>query len=282
MKLVVWKDYGQLGNRLLTFSSLIALSLHKNWSIYNPTFKVYSSSFEYFESQIVPCYKAKNSSNIVDNIFDTEIFWSLISSLLTKKPVLNCLRRTHLLLEVNDLRTLDIYDIDKLLSDYNKHFLVWTAWALNCEELRAKYKDILVSIFRPQKFIRETVGNNLRSLSSQKLTIGVHIRRGDYISWQNGKYFFSHELYNELMLRFEDLYGSNNVQFLISSNERVPDYLLEFKSRVFLNGSTMDDLYTLASCDIIVGPPSTFSEWAAFYGAKKRLVFNGQLPIKKL
>ena len=84
------------------------------------------------------------------------------------------------------------------------------------------------------------------------------------------------------MLRFEDIYGSNNVQFLICSNESVPDYLLEYKSRVFLNGSTMEDLYTLAQCDIIVGPPSTFSEWASFYGSKDRLVFDGQLPTAKL
>ncbi|QPN69510.1 alpha-1,2-fucosyltransferase [Synechococcus sp. CBW1108] len=282
MKLVVWKDYGQLGNRLLTFSSLIALSLHKNWSIYNPSFKIYSSYFEYFEPQFVPCYKAKKSTNIVDVIFDTKIFWSIINTLLTKKPVLNCLRRTNLLFEVNDLKTLDMHDIEKLLIDYNNFFLVWAAWALNCEELRSKYRDALVTIFRPQKFIRETVDKNFSRLASQKLTIGVHIRRGDYISWENGKYFFSYELYNELMLRFEDLYGSNNVQFLICSNERVPNNLLEFKSRVFLNGSTMDDLYTLAKCDVIVGPPSTFSEWAAFYGAKKRFVFNGLLPVKKL
>jgi hypothetical protein len=282
MKLIVWKDYGQLGNRLLTFSSLIALSLHKNWSIYNPTFKVYSSYFEYFESQIVPCYKARKSSNITDKIFDTHLFWSVINTLLTKKLILNGLRRTHFLLEVNDLYTLNIYDIENLLNDYNKFFLVWTAWALNCEELRAKYRDILVTMFKPKKFIREAVSNNFRSLSAQKITIGVHIRRGDYISFQNGRYFFSHELYNSLMLRFEDIYGSNNVQFLICSNESVPDYLLEYKSRVFLNGSTMEDLYTLAQCDIIVGPPSTFSEWASFYGSKDRLVFDGQLPTAKL
>jgi hypothetical protein len=28
----------------------------------------------------------------------------------------------------------------------------------------------------------------------------------------------------------------------------------------------VEDLYAFAGCDLLVGPPSTFTAWAAFYG----------------
>jgi len=34
----------------------------------------------------------------------------------------------------------------------------------------------------------------------------------------------------------------------------------------FGTGHFIEDLYTLASCDYIIGPPSTFTMWASFYG----------------
>jgi hypothetical protein len=38
-------------------------------------------------------------------------------------------------------------------------------------------------------------------------------------------------------------------------------------------GPPVADLYTLAKCDYILGPVSTFSQWASFYGAKPLLHF---------
>jgi hypothetical protein len=54
--------------------------------------------------------------------------------------------------------------------------------------------------------------------------------------------------------------------FFICSNEAIdPD---SFKDFLALSGQRhfIVDLYSLAACDVIIGPPSTFSQWAAFYG----------------
>jgi hypothetical protein len=32
------------------------------------------------------------------------------------------------------------------------------------------------------------------------------------------------------------------------------------------SGVAIEDLYALAACDRLVGPPSTFTQWASFYG----------------
>ena len=34
----------------------------------------------------------------------------------------------------------------------------------------------------------------------------------------------------------------------------------------FGTGHAIEDLYALARCDYLIGPPSTFSAWASFYG----------------
>jgi hypothetical protein len=39
-------------------------------------------------------------------------------------------------------------------------------------------------------------------------------------------------------------------------------------------GHFIEDLYALASCDYIIGPPSTFSQWASFYGNVPRYMVN--------
>lgn len=58
-----------------------------------------------------------------------------------------------------------------------------------------------------------------------------------------------------------------NCAFLVCSNETIDaaNYPAELKihtgERHFIT-----DLYCLAACDGIIGPPSTFSIWASFYG----------------
>ena len=46
----------------------------------------------------------------------------------------------------------------------------------------------------------------------------------------------------------------------------------------------MSDLYALAGCDYILGPPGTFSQWASFYGEKPLLQLgdsNDSVPVEK-
>ena len=43
--------------------------------------------------------------------------------------------------------------------------------------------------------------------------------------------------------------------------------LLKGPDITFSHGTREFDLYSLTQCDLIVGPPSTFSGWASFYGS---------------
>ena len=97
--------------------------------------------------------------------------------------------------------------------------------------------------------------------------IGVHIRRGDYKTFEGGQYYFEFEEYKQHMQALCGVYKDRKVCFAISTNEKIDtggfDGLEICKTS---NTTAIHDLYMLTQCDRIIGPLSTFSRWASFYG----------------
>ena len=101
------------------------------------------------------------------------------------------------------------------------------------------------------------------------IVIGVHIRRGDYATWNDGRFLYSLEEYRQFMLRVQQWSSDKRVGVFISSNE---DFSLDsFQGCNCLrygkepSGPALD-LYTLSLCDFIIGPFSSYSRWASFIG----------------
>lgn len=128
----------------------------------------------------------------------------------------------------------------------------------------------LQRVFRPKEDIMQKAEAMIASLRKESdLVVGVHIRRGDYATWNDGRFFYELEEYRQFMLRIQQVYSDKKVVFFISSNE---DFSLDtFEScncRRFgkePSGAILD-LYTLALCDRITGPVSSYSRWASFIG----------------
>ncbi len=121
-----------------------------------------------------------------------------------------------------------------------------------------------------------------------EIVIGVHVRRGDYATWENGKYFFSWEEYGQFMAAASKTFASRRVVFVVCSNETLPSSFSERKDVLAGPGEAVQDMYALARCDYLMGPPSTFTGWASFFGdvpllqLKSRdqaVSFEGVLPI---
>lgn len=128
----------------------------------------------------------------------------------------------------------------------------------------------LQRIFRPKDEITERAKDMILQLKTEvDIVVGVHIRRGDYATWNDGSFFYSLEEYHQFMLRIQQLYSDKRVGFFISSNE---DFSLDIfqgcNCRRFgkePSGAILD-LYTLSICDRIIGPFSSYSRWASFIG----------------
>lgn len=98
----------------------------------------------------------------------------------------------------------------------------------------------------------------------QTLSYSIDVYRGRL----QGRYFFEDAIYaNWAKTLSEQLTLRNGrVGFLLCSNESV-DIRAFNGLRYFLGlGQELCDLYSLAQCDLIFGPPSTYTMWASFYG----------------
>jgi hypothetical protein len=102
--------------------------------------------------------------------------------------------------------------------------------------------------------------------------VGVLIRQGDYRTWNGGKYFLESSRYKELMEAYAAEFPSQDVGFVIASDEQQEKALFADDSFTFATGEAVgpghyvENFIELSLCDEILTPPSTFSVFAAILG----------------
>jgi len=134
----------------------------------------------------------------------------------------------------------------------------------------AEAKTEIQRLYHPRKEITDKAESLISQLKQQSdMVIGVHIRRGDYATWNDGKFYYSLEEYHTFMLRLQKFYKDKKIAFFISSNEDFPldifNYCQCYRFNQEPSGAILD-LYTLSICDRIIGPFSSYSRWASFIG----------------
>jgi hypothetical protein len=101
------------------------------------------------------------------------------------------------------------------------------------------------------------------------IIIGVHIRRGDYENWQDGKYYFDDNIYKNYICTLKKEIKHNNKKcfFIIFSNE---DVLINENEYIHISTNEWYiDHFLMSKCDYLIGPPSTFILWASYIGKVK-------------
>ena len=134
----------------------------------------------------------------------------------------------------------------------------------------AEAKTEIQRLYHPRKEITDKAESLISQLKQQSdMVIGVHIRRGDYATWNDGKFYYSLEEYHTFMLRLQEYYKDKKIAFFISSNEDFPLDIFNdcqcYRFNQEPSGAILD-LYTLSICDRIIGPFSSYSRWASFIG----------------
>ena len=180
----------------------------------------------------------------------------------------------------------------------NKRYVVATGWYARWYDLFLKYKSEILELFTFLPEVEEKVKAILsphipelrsptRSLSSllSPLKLGLHIRRGDYKTWQNGQFYFTDEEYVRVIKSFINNLPSIHprtshlvprtshlVHIFICGNDTTLNkeyYRKELASLpvslTFPDGNPGEDLCLLSHCDYLIGPPSTFTLVASMY-----------------
>ncbi len=108
--------------------------------------------------------------------------------------------------------------------------------------------------------------------------VGVHLRRGTENYLPGDVFHRSDEFYHSRMLEMAAQLGPQTT-FLLCSDVEID--LKNFPGLHTLRGPghRILDLYSLARCQWIFGPPSTYSAWASWFGRVRRAVVLTDHPL---
>ena len=87
-----------------------------------------------------------------------------------------------------------------------------------------RHGDAIRAFFEPIPPIRAAADRIVTEARRQaSIVIGVHVRRGDYATFVDGRYFYAHEQYAAVMRSVRELFQGRSIVFLLSSNEPAPE-----------------------------------------------------------
>ncbi|MGV6816908.1 MAG: alpha-1,2-fucosyltransferase [Thiotrichales bacterium] len=144
--------------------------------------------------------------------------------------------------------------------------LIIDGWNSKKPLMYDRLKGEIIKYFEPIPRVASPVNKALnRMRDKNNFVVGVHIRRGDYKDYYDGRYYYSDSLYKRVMEKIKnDL--DKPVIFLVCSTDSVDLSFYSELEIVQLKMGEVGDLYALSKCDYIFGPPSSFSMWASFVG----------------
>lgn len=146
-------------------------------------------------------------------------------------------------------------------------------WHVRYYDLFLKYKQEILELFAFDSPILNrivTMMDEECERSEKTIRLGLHVRRGDYKTWHDGKFYYTDGQYAGAVKRFQDLYSDKRVCVFVCGNDPNLASLVSLLKQqgmdaCFPGGNPAEDLCMLSECDYIIGAPSTFSLVAAMY-----------------
>ena len=229
--IIVLEKYGGYCNRLFQSLHYHAYSMEKGFKFFNPTLfglLKFDNYFFYIFDKF--------------NIFFLKFLYKSIKIFFRKKQICIYFNRKN-------------------------YIMIVKGWRFRRENLTIKYHDQLKKIYKFEKnnFLKSnSIIDNIKKLKdSGKFIVGLHIRRNDYKLWNNGKYYFSDNFYSAIISDLKiKLISQNYDPFIIAVSDEKISPIIGVDS--FANRNWKADQNTLQSCDLIIGPPSTFTMWASY------------------
>jgi hypothetical protein len=276
--LIIQEKLGmQLANRLFLFSHFIANAIEHNYVLINPTFDEYCQHFHATRNNDFGQYPiyTKFKINTPYNLF--KFFTNLVVKIFPKS-------KWYELIQCTEIEETNLNDIN-FLNKVKSKTLLANGWLFRDPQNFSKHGDKIRAYFTPDKEITDKINELILDCKDKyDVVIGIHLRRGDYRNVEGGKYYFSDDVYLDKMNQIENYFNSmgNRTLFLMCSDESIE--VNNFKKCSIKLGfkKPIEDLYSLAKCDYLLGPPSTYSMWASFYGKVPLLHINDPSQVVNL
>ncbi len=144
-----------------------------------------------------------------------------------------------------------------------------TGWLFKVKDLTEKYQDFFIQKYTllPSYYEGNPLYDQMASVDTDKyVRVAIHIRRGDYKTWEGGRYYYEDKDYLRFITRMRQLVkdelGKDSL-FYLFTNDQV---YLEGLGITVSDNPWYIDQFVMSRCDYIIGPPSTFSLWASYTG----------------
>jgi hypothetical protein len=292
--IVYTKGGGRLGNQLINYANLLAFQLeHAEFKMFDLAFVPYVDAYGREDLELVN-FSDLELDLMWKSFIRTFWDWEQIASIRDFYPV-NRFRhqmlhyfaqrqqnaqsivggKPHALFSIPG----DQYDSFDLTDDENvdrlrsKDLTLLAGWGVRCWPLVIKHLSTIRTHLTPGEEHLSVAHSFITPLREKhdKL-VGVLIRQGDYRTWNDGKYFFESSRYKELMEAYAAKFPSQDVGFVIASDEQQDEEVFADDSFTFATGEAVgpghyvENFAELSLCDEVLTPPSTFSVFAAILG----------------
>jgi len=265
---LVARPEGQLGNRIFQAAAFQAAAWEKGFPLLNPALGSYADFFPALSGDFF-CRPGESLPMRRWRL----LFCRLLDGMTARTPCSAWSAGRFGVLDIADSHDESDVEYDLCGGPFaemlSRHRLVVAkGWKFRAHAALKSRREELLRLFTPAPEFRVEVERHIaQARAGVDILVGLHVRRGDYAQWLGGKFFYGLESYAEWLKAAPALWPGKKVGFMVCSNENVGDLLhLPGLHASGGPGAPITDLYTLAACDFLLGPPSTFTLWASYFG----------------
>jgi hypothetical protein len=267
--IVVTKVTGQLGNRLQLHAHLMAAALEHGGLLVNPCLAAYA---RYFSGTVGNAW-GRHDRPVARPAawWATRVLAQASAGLawqVGKPGVMRCLG-IHAVRARNE-EFVDLAGVFAGLAGRRWWLLLTRGLHFYDPAWVGRHAQAIRAFFTPLEPWRGHAETRARlARGDADLLVGVHIRHGDYAQHHGGRWFYPLATYARLMAGVAERLAPRRVRFLVCGNARCEPGDFPGLDATLATGELVEDLHALSCCDLIMGPPSSFSGWAAFWGGRK-------------
>lgn len=255
--LISFGNTGQFGNAYLASAHRVAHAMECEY-------RLHCCDLGHYIDFMQPCEGAITLGG--KTILDAGVAWGRLSGRLFKS---GCLHLGPLWI-LGDRRKSMPVDEATFRRAVTGGFVVHNGWSFRDRGLLAKQAAKVRSTLRLREEYEAAAGDRFQKLRGDcQKVICVHVRGGDYKTHRGGRFYFDQGIYQRLASEAVAAMGVDPEGILVVglSNDKLDWPKSLGGARVVTPpGSWWEDLLCLAACDLIIGPPSTFSGSASFMG----------------
>ena len=267
---------GQLGNQLWAYANLIAVARENNVKV---IIILQQNYYQLLDAEGLAQGRKSKIYILQGGTLKARIFKKISTILLKQNSAF--LRRLFAVRIINDGGK----SLTETVTNSKRKTYIVNAWEQRIHsESFIKQHDFIRSIILPEHKSRSMAEQQISELrQSFDKIVAVHIRRGDYKEFLDGRFYFEDDVYLQKMKDTRQLLSPANVCFAVFSNEKINVQNFEEINISFKNTNTpIGDMWGISCCDYIMGPLSTFSMWASFLKNVPLLFINKETAITSL